>query len=193
MKDNINAREPIAVIGYSYRAPGTGRKNLWEYLEEGKCAWSKVPAERFDHDAFYNADKDKAGCIASKGGHFLPDDAYAFEPAFFNLRADEARQMDPQQRMALECAFEAAEHAGITINDLAGSDTGIFAANGNVDTALELIADLPTTSKYTATGTACCMFANRLSYFLDVVSIISTIVDEQSHADSELPSVVPPW
>ncbi|GIZ47021.1 hypothetical protein CKM354_001012200 [Cercospora kikuchii] len=168
MKDNINAREPIAVIGYSYRAPGTGRKNLWEYLEEGKCAWSQVPAERFDHDAFYNADKDKAGCIASKGGHFLPDDAYAFEPAFFNLRADEARQMDPQQRMALECAFEAAEHAGITINDLAGSDTGIFAANGNVDTALELIADLPTTSKYTATGTACCMFANRLSYFLDV-------------------------
>lgn len=165
----MNTQEPIAIIGYAYRAPGVGRKDLWEYLEQAKCAWSKVPPSRFEHQAFYHPDKDKAGCIASEGGHFLPDDPDAFEPAFFNLRADEARHIDLQQRMLLECAFEAAEHAGITINQLAGSNVGVFAAMGHIDHAIQVMSDLPTTSKYTATGTACCMYANRLSYFFDLV------------------------
>lgn len=159
---------PIAIIGLAYRAPGVGRKDLWEYLKEAKCAWSKVPAERFDYDAFHFPDKDKAGCIAAEGGHFLPDDIYAFDAPFFHLRAEEARSVDPHHRMLLECAFEAAESAGITLLDLAGSNTGVFSAIGSPEHGYMMGEDLPASSNWTCVGGAPCMFANRLSYFFDL-------------------------
>ncbi|KAH7022074.1 putative polyketide synthase, partial [Ilyonectria destructans] len=158
----------IAIVGYAYRAPGVGRKGLWDFLTETKSAWSRVPGDRFDQDAFFHPNSEKAGFISAKGGHFLPDDIYAFDAPFFNLKADEARAMDPQHRMMLECALEAAESAGITLADLAGTKTGVFAANDVSDYSAHTFEDLPTTSKYTAIGTAPCMFANRLSYFFDL-------------------------
>lgn len=163
-------KEPIAIVGYAYRAPGVGRKPLWDFLAEGRSAWSRVPAERFDQDAYHSSDRDKAGTFAPAGAHFLPDDVYAFDAAFFNIRQDEARAMDPQHRLVLETAFEAAENAGITIGELAGANVGVFAANESSEYYAQSLDDLPTTSKYTATATAACMFANRLSYFLDLVS-----------------------
>lgn len=113
--------EPIAVIGYAYRAPGVGRTQLWEFLAEARSAFSSVPSDRFQQDAFYHPDSEKGGCISSKGGYFLPEDIYAFDAPFFNMTADEAMSVDPQHRMLLECAFEACESAGWTLAQLAGS------------------------------------------------------------------------
>lgn len=118
---NKQDSEPIAVVGYAYRAPGVGRKQLWEFLTEAKSAFSSVPPDRFQHDAFYHPDSEKSGCYSSKGGHFLPDDIYAFDAPFFNMTAEEAASVDPQHRMLLECAFEASENAGWTLAQLAGS------------------------------------------------------------------------
>jgi acyl transferase domain-containing protein len=161
----MSARSPLAVVGYAYRAPSVGRKGLWEFLEEGKSAWSQVPPDRFNHEAYYHPDPEKVGFISSQGGHFLPDDIYAFDPAFFNIKAEEARSMDPQLRLLLECAFEAAESAGLTLHDLMGSKIGVFAASDKSEYYNSEAQDLPTSSIYTATGVNPCMFANRLSYF----------------------------
>ena len=161
----MDGRSPIAIVGYAYRAPGCGRKGLWEFLAEAKSAWSRVPKDRFDQNAFYHPNAEKNGFFSSKGAHFLPDDIYAFDAAFFNIKADEARAMDPQHRLLLECAYEAAESAGITIPDLARSNVGVFAANDTADYISHMMEDLPTTSKYTAIGTSPAMIANRLSYF----------------------------
>ncbi|RYP11169.1 hypothetical protein DL765_007856 [Monosporascus sp. GIB2] len=147
---------PIAIVGLSYRAPGVGRKGLWEFLAEKKSAWSRVPADRFDQDAFYHPNSEKAGCFSSQGGHFLPDDIYAFDAAFFNLRAEEARAIDPQHRLMLECAFEAAESAGLSLSDVAGADIGVFAAIGSLDFGQQVAEDLPSTSNWSATGQASC-------------------------------------
>lgn len=73
--------------------------------------------------------------------------------------------MDPQHRLTLECALEATENAGITLSDLVGSRVGVFASHERSEYGMQTLEDLPTTSNYTATGTAGCMFANRLSYF----------------------------
>ncbi|KAJ5101975.1 polyketide synthase, partial [Penicillium alfredii] len=159
---------PIAIVGLSYRAPGVGRKGLWEFLADAKSAWSKVPADRFDQDAYYHPNGDKAGCVMSKGGHFLPDDVFAFDAPFFNLRPEEARAVDPHHRMMLECALEAAENAGLSLLDLAGANIGVFAAMGSPEYGQQGSEDLPSTTTWTATGTAPCMFANRLSYFFDL-------------------------
>lgn len=161
----MSQRQPLAIVGYAYRAPGVGRKGLFEFLEQGKSAWSKVPADRFNHEAHYHPDNRKPGFISSQGGHFLPDDLYAFDPAFFNIKADEARSMDPQHRLLLECAFEAAENAGITLPELLGANVGVFAASDKSEYYNSEAQDLQTSSIFTATGVNPCMFSNRLSYF----------------------------
>ncbi|KID86000.1 Beta-ketoacyl synthase [Metarhizium guizhouense ARSEF 977] len=163
------SQAPIAIVGYSYRAPGVGRKGLWDFLAKAKSAWSRVPTDRFAQDAFHHADADKCGCFSSQGAHFLPDDIYKFDAPFFNLRADEASAVDPQHRMLLECALEAAENAGLCLADLAGANMGVFSAVGASEYAQQMAEDLPSATRWAATGTAGCMFANRLSYFFNLV------------------------
>ena len=164
----MEEQSPMAVVGYAYRAPGVGRKGLWEFLVDAKSAFSRVPEDRFEQDAYYHSNPEKAGTFASKGAHFLPDDVYAFDAPFFNMNEEEVTSMDPQHRMILECALEAAEDAGLTLPNLSGSNTGVFAAIERSEYAERLADDLPTISKYTAIGTSGCMFANRLSYFFDL-------------------------
>ncbi|KAI4243487.1 MAG: hypothetical protein L6R40_003489 [Gallowayella cf. fulva] len=171
----MSQRQPIAVVGYAYRAPGVGRKGLWELLEEAKSAWSPIPADRFNQDAYHHPNAEKPGFISSKGAHFLPDDIYAFDPSFFKISAEEARSMDPQHRILLECAFEAAENAGLTLSDLLGSDVGVFAAGVDSDYNISMAEDMPTSSKYMAVGVAPTMFANRLSYFFGLTGPSITV------------------
>lgn len=164
----MGADSPIAIVGLSYRAPGVGRKGLFEYLADAKSAFTRVPADRFDQDAFYNPDHHKAGCFSSKGGHFLPDDVYSFDASFFGLRAEESRATDPHHRMILECAWEAAESAGLTLQDLAGSNTGVFSALGVPEHGQQVTGDLPSSSAWSCVGDGHCMHANRVSYFFDL-------------------------
>ncbi|KAG9230575.1 putative polyketide synthase [Amylocarpus encephaloides] len=159
---------PVAIIGLAYRAPGIGRKGLWEYLTQARSAWTKMPADRFAQDAYYSPGQDRAGCFRAEGAHFVPDNIYDFDAGFFNMRAEEARNSDPQHRMLLECALEAAENAGLSLLDLAGKNVGVFVACGSMEYAHRLAEDVYSATTFSATGVAPCMFANRLSYFFDV-------------------------
>jgi acyl transferase domain-containing protein len=159
---------PIAIIGLSYRAPGIGRTGLWEYLEQARSAWSEFPADRFDHTAFWKPGGDRSGVFRAEGAHFLPQDIYAFDAAFFQMRAEEARSSDPQHRLMLECALEAAEDAGKSLLDLAGKNIGVFVGSGQHEYSQRLGDDHHAANTFSATGVAPCMAANRLSYFFDI-------------------------
>ncbi|KAI1147950.1 putative polyketide synthase [Nemania diffusa] len=159
---------PIAIIGLAYRAPGIGRKGLWDYLAQARSAWSNIPASRFDQSAYWKPGEDKSGIFKTEGAHFLPDDIYAFDAGFFNMRADEARNSDPQHRMLLECALEAAEDAGHSLLDLAGKKIGVFVGGGGNEYSHRLSDDVFATKTFSATGVATCMAANRISYFFDL-------------------------
>jgi acyl transferase domain-containing protein len=54
---------------------------------------------------------------------------------FFGISHVEAELLDPQQRMLLEVAWEACEHAGMPTAELADSNTGVFAGMSNADHA----------------------------------------------------------
>ncbi|RGP66594.1 polyketide synthase [Fusarium longipes] len=159
---------PIAVVGIAYRAPSIGRKGLFEYLCEAKSAFSSIPKDRFNHDSVQFDDSSKPGALSSKGAYFLPDDIYAFDAPFFTVTAEEAESMDPQLRVLLECAFEAAENAGIPLDKLSGSNTGVFSSQEEAEYGQQMIEDLPTSTKYCITGNAGCMVSNRLSYFFNL-------------------------
>ncbi|KAI0197163.1 putative polyketide synthase [Xylaria flabelliformis] len=159
---------PIAVVGLAYRAPGVGRKGLWDYLAQARSAWTEIPTTRFDLSAYWKPGADKSGVFKAEGAHFIPGDIYAFDAAFFNMRAEEARNSDPQHRMLLECALEAAEDAGHSLLDLAGKKIGVFIGSGQSEYSQRLSDDPHSANTFTATGTAPCMAANRLSYFFDI-------------------------
>ena len=104
----------IAIIGLAGKYPQANDVNeFWKNLVEGKDCITPIPVERWDYRLYYDEDKDKPGKASSKWGGFL-DGVYNFDPLFFNISPREAREMDPQERLFLQCAYETLEDAGYT-------------------------------------------------------------------------------
>src|SRR5262249_23639699 len=119
-------REPIAIVGYACRFPGApDAEAYWRLLHDGVDAVTTVPPERWDADAFYDADPQAPGKMVTRAGGVLPG-VDRFDAAFFSIAPREAVAMDPQQRLLLEVAAEAFEHAGQPPARLAGTNTGVF-------------------------------------------------------------------
>ena len=100
-------------------------------------------------------------------GSFL-DGVENFDAEFFGLSPREAELMDPQQRVMLETAWEALEHAGLPPTGLAGTDTGVYVGVCTGDYGHRLLEDLPGIEAWTGIGAATCAVANRVSYALDL-------------------------
>uniref|UniRef100_A0A5S6QNC3 Fatty acid synthase n=1 Tax=Trichuris muris TaxID=70415 RepID=A0A5S6QNC3_TRIMR len=91
-----------------------------------------------------------------------------FDAAFFGVHPKQAKNMDPQLRMLLEVAFEALLDAGVNPVKVRGSRTGVFVGCSGSETAACLTRDPELVTGYSLTGCVRSMFANRLSYFLDL-------------------------
>jgi acyl transferase domain-containing protein/NADPH:quinone reductase-like Zn-dependent oxidoreductase/NADP-dependent 3-hydroxy acid dehydrogenase YdfG len=156
------APEPIAVVGIGCRFPGAvGPQAFWDLLRSGTDAIRELPEDRWNHGGPVTADEAE---IRHAG--FLDDRIDEFDPLFFNISPREAEEMDPQQRLFLEVAWEALEDAGFANPSLGGTRTGVFASaiwHDYGELAGHGAEDL---SIHTATGRALNMVANRLSYVL---------------------------
>src|SRR5262249_19080224 len=119
--------EPIAIVGMGCRFPGgaDSPEAFWDLLANGRDAIREVPADRWDINAFYDADPDAPGKMNTRYRGFL-EQIHAFDPHFFSISPREAASMDPQQRLLLEVAWEALEHANMPPDRLYGSPTGVF-------------------------------------------------------------------
>lgn len=152
------ADEPIAVVGLACRFPGAdGPEAFWRLLEAGDDAVRPVPARRWSPAA---GDRDTPSAAERAG--LLDQDIEGFDAHFFGISPPEAAEMDPQQRLMLEVAWEALEDAGYDDHTLRGTKTGVF-----IGVTWNDFADRARTaavSPYTATGKALSMVANRLSY-----------------------------
>ncbi len=161
-------REPVAVIGMGCRFPGGADdpEAFWQLLREGRDAIREVPADRWDIDAYFDADPDAPARMSVRHGGFL-DRIDGFDPEFFGISPREALTMDPQQRLALEVAWEALEHAGVAPERLAGSATGVFLGICNND-HFQRVLDRgnETIDAYLASGNAHSVASGRIAYFL---------------------------
>ena len=162
------ANEPIAIVGMACRLPGgiEDPEAYWKLLSEGTDAVREIPADRWDVDAFYDADPAAPGKMRTRRGGFL-DQVDQFDPGFFGISPREATSLDPQQRLLLELSWEALERAGIAPESLEGSRTGVFVGITTVDYAKRIdFRDPARSDVYVATGNALNAAAGRVSFTL---------------------------
>lgn len=161
--------EPLAVIGLGCRFPGGADSPdaYWRLLQDGVDAVREVPRDRWDIDEYYDADPDAPGRTYSRWGGFL-ERVDGFDAEFFGISPREALRMDPQQRLFLEVAWEALEHAGIAPRSMKGSKTGVFAGTTTTDYMQMHTRWLPDEDidPYVIPGNTIHATAGRVSYFL---------------------------
>jgi acyl transferase domain-containing protein/acyl carrier protein len=161
--------EPIAIIGIGCRFPGGANdpEAFWEVLRQGRDAISEMPIHHWSRRS------------QAEGAPALPEterQAYwggflagvdQFDAAFFGISPREATQMDPQQRLVLEVAWEALERAGLPAERLVGSRTGVFVGATTSEYGQLLQQQgIEHLDAYYATGNTLNALAGRLSYLL---------------------------
>ncbi|TNF22208.1 MAG: SDR family oxidoreductase [Rhodobacteraceae bacterium] len=100
----------IAVIGMACRLPGAPDIDaFWDVLAEGRDAITRFTRDELRAAGIPEARIDCPGYVPAKG--LLPE-ADSFDADVFGLSPTEAALMDPQQRVFVDCAFAALEHAG---------------------------------------------------------------------------------
>ncbi|EED19830.1 polyketide synthase, putative [Talaromyces stipitatus ATCC 10500] len=147
--------EPIAIVGMACRLPGgiNSSSSLWEALKEKQSMQTpKVPASRFNIDAYLHERLDRPGSFNVPGGYFLNGNAEDFDPTFFNITPIEAMWLDPQQRKMLEVTYECLESAGLTLEDVKGSNTAVFVGSFTSDYQQMSTKDGDFRHNYAATG-----------------------------------------
>lgn len=163
----IAPNEAVAIIGVGCRFPGANNKNeFWRLLCEGIDAITEVPKNRWDVNKYYDPKRGTQGKMNTKWGGFI-DNIDKFDPHFFGITPREAEQMDPQQRVLLEVAWEALEDAGQVIKHLAGSKTGTFVGVSTNDYGRNILNNRTDLDIYPMTGNSYSIVANRLSYLFD--------------------------
>lgn len=123
---NEDAGLDIAIVGLAGRFPGAPDVHrFWQCVLSGRPTMS-----RFSPD-------EMAGSVpAAEYGRrdYVPvfgvlDDADRFDAGFFGYTPRDARLIDPQQRVFLECAWQALESAG-HVADVDNLSVGVYAATG---------------------------------------------------------------
>ncbi|ENH98624.1 hypothetical protein COCC4DRAFT_45906 [Bipolaris maydis ATCC 48331] len=163
---------PIAVVGMSFRGPGdaTNVEKLLNMISEGRESRAEVQAKKWDPEGFYHPDSSRHGTHNVEYGHWFQQDVYNFDAPFFNVSPAEAAALDPQQRMLLECSYEAFENSGTPMSKIVGTDTSVFVSSFATDYTDMLWRDPESVPMYQCTnsGFSRSNLANRISYSFDL-------------------------
>ena len=170
--DLESAAEPLAVVGLACRFPGgvNSPETFWQLLCEGRDAVVDIPPERWSTEAFYDPDPSVSGKMYVRQGGFITGSPFDFDARFFHINAHEAARLDPQQRLILEVAWDAMEDAGLPLDRLAGSRTGVYIGVFCLDNKLIHLSQQNQTSlnAHSSTTATMALIANRVSYTFDL-------------------------
>ncbi len=169
-----DSSEPIAIIGVHGHFPQSENlDSYWENLKQGKDLIDLVPSNRWNYEEFYHQDPNKAseGKIYCKWGGFI-NDVDKFDSEFFKIPEEEARIMDPQERLFLESVWASIEDAGYTIESLKkrypkgkSADVGVYV--GVTTNTYNLLAADSWKTGNSVPGGHPWSIANRVSYYFD--------------------------
>jgi acyl transferase domain-containing protein len=153
--ENATALEGVAVIGIAGRFPGARNvEQFWYNVRNGveSIRWfsdEELLAAGIDPAKLQDPNYVKAGAPLAE--------IDTFDAAFFGCNPREAEIMDPQQRLFMETAWEAIEHAGYNVDTLEGL-VGIYA--GTALSRYLLFNLLPNPGLIESVGTMPLLIAN---------------------------------
>ncbi|MDJ1172317.1 polyketide synthase [Roseofilum sp. BLCC_M154] len=169
------ASTDIAIIGMSCRYPGANNwQEFWENLKNGVDSVSEPPPGRWEEKNWYHPDPEHPGTSYSKCAGFL-DEIDKFDPLFFKISPEEARFVEPQQRIFLEEAYHAIEDAGYASDSLRGKQCGVFVGASTGDYINLLSNSGLNTHRFVLTGNILSIVPARIAYFLDLKGPVAAI------------------
>lgn len=159
-------RDAVAITGASCRLPGaSSMEELWDLISSGTSRHTEVPTDRFDLYGSFRASQDRK--FVDKRtfyGNFV-DQVDNFDHAFFRTNPKEAMNMDPQQRILLELAYQAMDSSGYLGSHQreSGDPVGCFIGASFAEYLDNTNAHPPTA--YTSTGTIRAFLCGKISYY----------------------------
>lgn len=159
-------KEKVAIIGMACRFPGNSNspEEYWDFLQKNTPSVVDIPVERWNNADYYDPVAGKFGKIYIKQASFLNKDISEFDAKFYGISAAEANEMDPQQRLLFEVCWEALENAGLDIEKLRGSKTGVFLGISSNCEYSKLPRDPDKINQYVAIGNNTSIASGRISY-----------------------------
>lgn len=164
----------IAIIGMDGRVGDTeDMESFWQMLiqeREGIRALSEQRKRDLDDYLSARGIRHPLSEKSYVKGTFLTDIA-GFDHNFFGISQQEARYMDPNQRIFLETAWKALEDAGYGGKEIRGTDTGVFVGFSTDfgEAYRQMLSSLdPDASEVAVAGNIKSIIASRLSYHLDL-------------------------
>lgn len=163
--DDVTVND-IAIVGLSGKYPmADNLDELWTNLKLGKDCITEVPKSRWNHDKYYSAVKGEKGKVYCKWGGFI-NGVGEFDSLFFGISPNEAKLIDPQERLFLQSAYEAIEDAGYVKSDFKDKNVGVFVGvmNGHYQI---LGANQMMLGNLMDARSTYASIANRVSYYFD--------------------------
>ena len=160
-------KTPLAICGMAMRLPGgvSMEADFWRLLVDKKDACSRVPADRYNIDAF-QSNINKSGTIQTTRGYFLDHlDLAHFDASGFSMTRSELEKLDPQHRLLLELTRECLENAGET--GWRGKDIGCYIGTFGEDWLQIQSRDTLESTSSRIAGYGDYLLANRVSYEYD--------------------------
>ena len=172
----------VAVSGISCRFPNAENKELfWDMLTTGKSGFQQDypqnrPSEHSEYHMLFNPRRFTPGRLCALGGAYL-NNIRGFDAEFFNISPQEAKAMDPQQRILLQTAYEAIDDAGLRLEDLQKGNTGVFVGAMNLDYGSRVMQPENRTNlnQFYSTGITASILANRISFCLNLTGPSLTV------------------
>ncbi len=169
MYDHTISETDIAIVGMSSRFPGSKNTNeLWRNLRDGVECITAISDDQLQRALLKSLGSIPQSALARwlNSPHYIRagavlEDIDLFDASFFDYNPTEAALMDPQQRIFLECAWEALEDAAYStqtyqglIGIYAGSEMSTYHHNlhtGILPSEHDLLEVIGNTSDYLAT------------------------------------------
>ncbi|NEQ85124.1 MAG: polyketide synthase, partial [Moorea sp. SIO2I5] len=137
--EEIDYTDKVAIIGMAGRFPGARNlEEFWYNLQDGVESVSFFSDQELEESGVDPALRSNPNYV--KAGVLL-EDKELFDAAFFGYSPRQAEIIDPQQRLFLECTWEALESAGYNCQTYEGRISTYGGASLNSYLFLNLISN----------------------------------------------------
>ncbi|CAE8642132.1 unnamed protein product [Polarella glacialis] len=186
MNHMFHKGQMIAVRGTACKFPGTEDPRVFSQASTvGPDYPTEVPRLRWDHEEVFDPDPESWRIYKSycKHGSFM-DGIELFDCKMFSMSPNEAKSMDPHQRLILEVGYEGLHNMGMRKNTMVNTSCGVYVGCGNMEWGM--MPREQDMGAFAATGGALSISSGRFSFTLGLKGPSMTLDTDASSGATAL-------